>query len=237
MLGLVTGVVLVFGCFVENENATSFIKIGWLPDSAQALDLAQSISVELEGDGFLDKVRHRLGAGTGNLVEPKWWMRRQFRIEFGAGGLRVETRHPSLERASEMASAFEEEGNELSGDLYEPIRRSTLEKVERRLREIEEELRVAASFSDDRAYDETWERLLPERVRLEGDRILLGGDPEADKEIRTSYSIGCAFGSYCLPPWWQDPPPWSLFLARCTGYGLLAAFPAVFLLELVRPRR
>lgn len=237
LVGLITGAVLVLGFQRANQTDTRYVIAGILPWTLDTNRYIEVLSDELEGDETLIKVRQEI-AERGGHEPPLWWLRDRIKVDReyeGKEELLVRFAHPSQVEMERMMLAF--------GTVAEGITKQRFEEFRAEwVIELDEEIRVLRRQRDEfiRSVDPDQSDGWPLSDRLyevEGSREALGWQQKyVGSVVRSllpgSYGPGPRYG------WtWDTLAPWVILVGKCTGYGLLAAFPAVFLLEAVRPRR
>lgn len=230
LLGLLSGLVLVFGFLMENETYQAGFHAGSLP---HGVDLEPFLT-DLRSDSTLIEVQRQLDRDGSYFKTPIWWLRQRIKVEslstMGVGSIEMLLTHHTLSGRERLSRAFEETAREILPRLRAKYVVGWLEQIDARAAEIQ--LVVKAAEAERELEYRSDIPFIDESEQLENDReSLLLDQPYLGSEI----SLPGSFGS--LPPWWRSPPKWVILVGRCTGYGLMAVFPLVVVLEWMWPLR
>jgi hypothetical protein len=233
LLGLITGLVLVFVFFKKNETVEGNVRVGHIPDIVDANTFLADMRSELESDATFVEVQRNLDQDDGFLKTPLWWIRSRIVLDQKEvpkkhnDYMNVFYTHHNYEGCEDLSTAFQEAAKVVVPRVREKYIEGWLKQIDARLGEIDAAYKVAEVEKKLRDFP-----YFDEKYDLENDReTLLIDDEHLGKEI----SLPGSFGGY--PPWWKSPPEWAIYICKCTGYGLLAVFPAILILEKLRPRR
>jgi len=239
LLGLLTGLILVFGLLKANKSTRNNYDAGFIPACVDWDPYLTNLQAELASESTLIAVQRQLDRDRSLFKTPRWFLRRRTnRIssnssegrEWGRGEINVTFIHHSEEGCERLADAFQAVAMDVVPRVRGNYTEGWLEQIDERLAEIAEIVRAAESERE--VFFRSDVPLIDESEQLEQDReVLLLDEPWLGHEIALP-------GSFAgVPPWWKEPPEWALLVAKCAGYGLLAVLPAVFVLEALRPRR
>ncbi len=236
LLGLLTGLVLVFVFLKKNETVEEHIRVGCIPHNADAKTFLADMRGELGSDATLRKVQSHLDQDGAILKTPLWWIRSRIYLDtkevpkqFNDEMTVFYTCHSDIGR-DDLSDAFQEAAKEVVPRVRAKYSEGWVKQIDVRLEEIDKaykdaELKREIIYRSDIPF-------IDERDDLENDRVSL----LIDDELLGIY-IGLPGSFAGTPPWWKSPPEWAIFVCRCAGYGLLAVFPAMLLLEKLWPRR
>ncbi len=229
--------VLVFVFLKENETVRMDIEAGWIPDLVDGQGYLEALRNELGSDETLRAIQRELNRHGRGLNSPVWWLRSRVEVKSSSIGdgfakVHVTVTHHTMRGQDELRYAFEAVAERVVPKVREKYVIEWSKAVERRLKEVgqaiadwEEEQRKGDAVGLDVPFAD-------ERDQLADDLWLMANE---EGTVGVELRLPGTFAGY--GPWWKPVPPWAILIAKCTGYGLLAAFPAVFLFEMVRPRR
>jgi hypothetical protein len=236
LLGLLTGLVLVFVFLKKNETVGMTTRVGDIPVNADAETFRADMRGELGSEATLMIIQRHLDQDGAILKTPLWWIRsrihlntREMSEQFNDDIGMFYTCHSYEERVN-LSEAFQAAAKEVVPRVRARYVEGWLKQIDVRLGEIDKAYKVAEAkgkilYRNDIPF-------IDEREKLENDRLSLLYDDE-----NLGRKGGLAASSGGPPPWWKSPPEWAIFVCRCAGYGLLAVFPAMLLLEKLWPRR
>jgi hypothetical protein len=236
LLGLLTGLVLVFVFLKKNETVGMTTRVGDIPINADAETFREDMRRELGSEATLMIIQRHLDQDGAIIKTPLWWIRsriyldtREMSKQFNDDIIVFYTCH-SYEERYNLSEAFQAAAKEVVPRVRARYVEGWLKQIDVRLGEIDKAYKVAEAkgmilYRNDIPF-------IDEREKLENDRLSLLYDDE-----NLGRKGGLAASSRGPPPWWKSPPEWAIFVCRCAGYGLLAVFPAMLLLEKLWPRR
>lgn len=230
-LGLLVGLVLVFGFLKENETARISFDVGWLPKGVNVEPFFADLRSELRSENTLIKVRRQLDRDASFLNTPLWWLRPRIKVESldaPTSTINVLFTHHMVSGREELSDAFGKVAEEVIPRMRAKYIGGWVEKIDARLGEIR--LAVKAAESKRELVDRDDIPFIDESEELENDRegILM-----EDSVVGSEISLP---GSFYVPRWWQSPN-WVILIGMCAGYGLMAVFPTVIVLEMMWPLR
>ena len=196
LLGLMVGLVLVFGLLKKNYTMTARFVASDQPVSLDQEAHPADLRSVLQSERFLIEMQRRLDRDGPLLKTPLWWIRARVQLE-------------SVE-ASEDGFWFTMRFNH--HDPSGP-------------RQLFQEFEALAMGTGRRERERSGER--DQLVSLTEQPFL--GRAFAVRETRIASRSSSS-------KWWSLPD-WAVLIGMCAGYGLMAVFPAVILLEQLWPRR
>jgi hypothetical protein len=235
LLGLLTGLVLVFVFLKKNKTVGMHTRVGDIPVNADAETFLADMRGELGSEATLMKIQRHLDQDGAILKTPLWWIRSRIYLD-----TRESPKHfnddigvfytcHSYEGIDNLSEAFQAAAKEVVPRVRARYVEGWLKQIDVRLGEIDKAYKVAEAkgkiiYRNDIPF-------IDEREKLENDRLSL----LHDENLGRKGGLAASFSG--TPPWWKSPPEWAIFVCRCAGYGLLAVFPAMLLLEKLWPRR
>jgi len=234
-LGLLTGLVLVFGFLQANETDSLSFDAGNLPRGVGLEPFLKELRSELVADGSLIEIQRQLDGQDSVVKTPIWWLRQRIKVESvdasdGSGAIEMRFTHHTRPGWERLTEAFEETARKVVPRIRAKHVGGWSEKIDTRLAEIQLAVKEAESqrelvYRDDIPF-------IDESEDLERDREMLSME---DPYLGAELSLPGSFAG--IPPWWKSPPKWTLFVGRCVVFGLLAVFPLVIILEMLWPLR
>ena len=230
-LGLLAGLVLVFGFLKENETAQINFDVGWIPKDVNVEPFFADLRSELGSENTLIKVQRQLHRDA-SFLTPLWWLRPRIQVkssDASVGTVKVLFIHHLESGQEDLSDAFEKVAKEVVPRMRAKYVGGWVEKIDARLGEIRLAVKAAESKREQVERDDI--PFIDESEQLENDRegILM-----EDAIVGSELSLP---GSFYVPRWWQSPPKWAILIGMCAGYGLMAVFPAVIVLEMMWPLR
>ncbi|BCX46935.1 hypothetical protein HAHE_08430 [Haloferula helveola] len=233
MVGLSTGLALVLGFLKGNEVQSLDVYAGIVPDHADGITYLERVRSKLGSDEVIASLQDQLEEDGGGW-RPRFWLRSRVRavsssVDGLKGRIHMRFTHHSEVGQIQQIRAFEA----ITHDVIAPIRN---EYVDQWAAEMENEFEDVDNRIRSRELQE--ENPSAELVAL-GERWMLLAMTLG--RIRDD-SVGGLRGISAAPgvsgkAWWKSVPPWAILIAKCTGYGLLAVIPGMFLCEALFPRR
>lgn len=231
LLGLVVGLVLVFGFLKENETMTAEFDTGYLPGGLDREPYLAALRSELESESFMVEVQSRLDRDRPLIKTPLWWLRPRVQLEVvRASWFSVRFTHHSWSGRQRLFESFEAVARERVPRVRARFVEGWREKIDERLVEIEVVKPAAEAMRKIPGRAEI--PFLYEYEQLEGDRLALSMKQPLPGQGFVGWNPP---GGYS--PWWKSPPTWAVLIGMCAGYGLMAVFPAMIIFELMWPRR
>ncbi|MCW1923958.1 hypothetical protein OKA05_15430 [Luteolibacter arcticus] len=226
--------VLVFGFLKANETDQVAFDAGTLPRGVDLNPFLTELRSELESDGTLIEIQRQLDRNGSIFKTPKWWLRQRIKVEFldssgGSGAIQMLFTHHSPSGRERLSESFEEAAKKVVPRIRAKHVGEWLEKIDARAAEIRLAVKAAESKRDLIYRSDI--PFIDESEQLENDREwLLTEDPYLGSEL----SLPGSFVGFA--PWWESPPKWAIIIGMCGGYGLMAIFPSVIILEMMCPR-
>ncbi|MCH7227463.1 hypothetical protein [Haloferula sp. A504] len=240
-MGLLTGVVLVMVFLKANQSRRVDLEVGVLPAGVDTSPYMANLRDELASNATLIALQTNLSGEGEYWTPPLFWLRPRARVSSSSkqsgpngttwGQIHVIFTHHSEDGLNRLDEAFQAASRRVVRRVRSEYGDQWRSQLKARLDEIHEAMRIAESKGGIAGRDDI--PLANEQERLEDDLQWLMGDGALGYELKIVGSIPCGPPA----PWWQSPPAWVILTAKCAGYGLLAAFPAMFALEGLRPRR
>jgi len=233
LLGLLTGLILVFGFLKVNVTTQSSFNLGFIPESVDVEPFTKDLRSEFESESTWIEVRRKLGQDQALIKTPLWWLRSRIKlldVPKGSGNLNMLFTYHTEYGLDELKYAFEKVSIEVVPRVKEKYVEGWLAKINARLGEIEVFQRVEES--EGKNVDSHEIPFAEEREDLEVDRKLLLENEE--EYLGREVGLPGTFGSW--PSWWKAPPKFSIFVFMCVGYGILAILPLMYMLEGLWPR-
>lgn len=232
LLGLIVGLVLVFGFRRANVVNVYDLYIGPVPQSVDANDFLEEVKSQFASDHMFLKLRKQLDIEKNFFRTPIWWLKTRIdlaELEYlnqQNNAVILRLTHPTSDGCSSLSEAFGEAAKDILLELRASHEKRWLPEIDARLKELQDQLQAAKAQNkeDDFSYHE-------ELFALEMDRDMLIQD-DSDLMVLQTFP-----GSYYSPPWWKSPPQSMILIAMCCGYGLMAFFPSIFILEYLFPRK
>jgi hypothetical protein len=187
---------------------------------------------EFENEHTWSEVSRNLNKDRYIFKVPEWWVRSRINVKrptLSHGFLQIDISYTFLtyEGYGQLSEAFQESSKEIVSRVYSKHSRGWEKKIDNRLTEIDELFKEMKPGSQTLA---TLSSLKAEQRQLSSDLQFISGN---------ELSLGCEYGFLGwykgYAPWWKAPPQWIVFVCYCMAYGMLASFPVVACLELIRP--
>lgn len=226
---------MVFGFLHENETVDVSFNAGNVPQGVDTKPFFTDLRSDLESENTLIEIRRHFDRDGTFIPTPIWWLRKRIELapldaSRGIDSIDMRFTHHTESGRDALSDAFEEVAKEVLPRIRAKHTKDWLNSIDARLGEIqlavkEAEAERELNYRKDIPFIDESEQLENDREGISLDQNYLG------------YELGLPGTFGASTPWWKSPPKWAVFIGKCAGCGLMAVFPLMIILELMRPLR
>lgn len=239
LVGLMFGLIMVW--FLFHANATSVRACGSQQLSQHEPDGHEEyILSRLRSEDAAREVKSALIHDNKLLSMPSWWIQRSVEIKplkykwlhYELVYLQISSRHPSGQSADHICDAYVSLAIKYNNERYQLKMEEWILERAALIQSIQKTGGEANTLQAQLTRVESSQDRLKEWQFLMNGGALINFDTHV-----SSHHSPTITASKILPRWWSDIPLWWKYLMECTVWGLLAGPVAMYLLEVIFPRK